>query len=205
MRWRASGGRLDPGVDRVHRVRAAGELVEQSSGRASASVTLTLSSARPISSAIVIAAAVVIPCPTSARGSANDTVPSGLTLTVIRFDVGIAASVSRSLRSYSSTGWTVGSAAPARPGAARARRPDQSRRSDQVADEPATGDAVRPRPAAISRTSATRRSVSAAEATVKVPAGAPGTCTSPEKETMSACPAATRRPGGVIAPTAIGM
>ena len=46
-----------------------------------------------------IAIAVVMPWPTSARGSANDTVPSGLTATVIRCAVGLAASVSRSVRS----------------------------------------------------------------------------------------------------------
>ena len=70
-----------------------------SSGRASASVTWTWSIARSISSAIVIATAVVIPCPTSARGSANEAVPSGLTVTVIRPDVGAAAWVRRSVRS----------------------------------------------------------------------------------------------------------
>lgn len=70
-----------------------------SSGRASARVTWTLSSGTSISSAIVIAMAVVIPCATSARGSANATVPSGLTVMAIRCDVGIAASVSRSFRS----------------------------------------------------------------------------------------------------------
>ena len=70
-----------------------------SSGRASASVTFTLLIDRSISSAIVMAAAVVIPWPTSARGMANETVPSGLTTIAIRFDVGRAASVSRSERS----------------------------------------------------------------------------------------------------------
>ncbi len=73
--------------------------LNSSSGRASARVTVTFSTARFISSAIVIATAVVMPWPTSARGSANETVPSGLTSTVIRFEVGSAASVSRSLRS----------------------------------------------------------------------------------------------------------
>ena len=53
---------------------------EHSSGRASASVTSTLSSGRSISSAIIIATAVVIPWPTSARGRANDAVPSGFTV-----------------------------------------------------------------------------------------------------------------------------
>jgi hypothetical protein len=87
--------------------------LNSSSGLASASVTFTRSSGSSISSAIVIATAVVIPCPTSARGSANETVPSGWTSTVIRFEVGSAASVSRSLRSYSSTGWMVAIAAAA--------------------------------------------------------------------------------------------
>ena len=70
-----------------------------SSGRASASVTCTLSTATSISSAIVMATAVVIPWPTSARGNANDTVPSGLTAIEIRLAVGRPASVSRSDRS----------------------------------------------------------------------------------------------------------
>ena len=72
---------------------------QTSSGRASASVTRTLSSGTSISSAIVMATAVVIPCPTSARGSAKETVPSALTVIVIRLAVGRVASVSRSERS----------------------------------------------------------------------------------------------------------
>ena len=40
-----------------------------------------------------------MPWPFSERGSANDTVPSRLTSTVIRPDVGSAATVIRSLRS----------------------------------------------------------------------------------------------------------
>ncbi len=43
----------------------------------------TAPTGRPISSAIVIATAVVIPWPTSARGKANETVPSRLTVMVI--------------------------------------------------------------------------------------------------------------------------
>jgi hypothetical protein len=70
-----------------------------SSGRASASVTFTRDTGTSISSAIVIATAVVMPWPTSARGIANETVPSGLTTIAIRFAVGRAASVSRSDRS----------------------------------------------------------------------------------------------------------
>ena len=47
-----------------------------SSGRASASVTFTLSSGRASSSAMSIAVEVVMPWPTSMRGSAQDTEPS---------------------------------------------------------------------------------------------------------------------------------
>jgi hypothetical protein len=50
-----------------------------SSGRASANVTRTRSSGTDSSSAMSIAVEVVMPCPTSARCSANDTVPSALT------------------------------------------------------------------------------------------------------------------------------
>jgi hypothetical protein len=70
-----------------------------SSGRASARVTFTFPNGRSISSAIVIATAVVIPCPTSARGRAKEAVPSELTSIAIRFAVGIVESVSRSVRS----------------------------------------------------------------------------------------------------------
>ena len=59
----------------------------------------TLSSGSSSSSAITIAIAVVIPCPTSARGSANEAVPSELIVTVIRLAVRLAASVNRSVRS----------------------------------------------------------------------------------------------------------
>ena len=79
----------------------------------------TWSSARSISSAMTIAIAVVIPFPTSARGSAKDAVPSGLTATVISPAVGSAAPVSTSVRSKPSTTWTVGIAASARAGARR--------------------------------------------------------------------------------------
>lgn len=70
-----------------------------SSGRASASVTWTFSTGTSISSAIIIAVEVVMPWPTSARGSSKDTVPSVLTLTVMRFAVGAAECSSMSLRS----------------------------------------------------------------------------------------------------------
>ena len=70
-----------------------------SSGRASASVTLTLPTGRSSSSAMSIADEVVMPWPTSMRGRANDAVPSSWTTTVIRLAVGRAASVSMSLRS----------------------------------------------------------------------------------------------------------
>ena len=73
--------------------------LNSSSGRASASVTCTLSSGRSSSSAMIIAVEVVMPWPTSARGSANDAVPSALTATVISPAVGSAASVSTSVRS----------------------------------------------------------------------------------------------------------
>ena len=50
--------------------------LNSSSGRASARVTSTLSTGRSSSSAMIIAVEVVMPWPTSARGSANDAVPS---------------------------------------------------------------------------------------------------------------------------------
>ncbi len=52
--------------------------LNSSSGRASASVTRTCSRGRSSSSAISIAVEVVMPWPTSARGSAKDAVPSAL-------------------------------------------------------------------------------------------------------------------------------
>jgi hypothetical protein len=54
---------------------------QTSSGRASDSVIFTLWSGRSSSSAMIIAIAVVIPCPTSARGIANDAVPFELMVT----------------------------------------------------------------------------------------------------------------------------
>ena len=78
--------------------------LKRSSGRASARVTWTRSSGTPSSSAISIAEEVVIPWPTSARGSAKLTVPSVPTSTVIRLAVGIAATVIMSLRSRISVG-----------------------------------------------------------------------------------------------------
>ena len=73
--------------------------LNSSSGRASASVTRTLSTGSSSSSAIIIAVEVVMPWPISVRGSANDAVPSSWTVIVIRFAVGRAASVRKSLRS----------------------------------------------------------------------------------------------------------
>ena len=66
-----------------------------------------------ISSAMIIAVAVVMPWPTSARCSSNDAVPSLLTRTDTRFAVVAAARLSRSLRSKVSLSWTVGIAASA--------------------------------------------------------------------------------------------
>ena len=54
---------------------------------------------RSISSAMIIAVEVVMPCPTSARGRAKVAVPSVFIVTVTRFDVGSAASSCRSPRS----------------------------------------------------------------------------------------------------------
>ena len=73
--------------------------LKSSSGRAGARLTLTLSTGRSSSSAMSIAVEVVMPWPTSARGSAKLAVPSRLMVTVIRLAVGRAASVSMSLRS----------------------------------------------------------------------------------------------------------
>nr|WP_205752704.1 hypothetical protein [Cryptosporangium phraense] len=89
-----------------------------SSGRASASVTRTRSSGTDSSSAMSIADEVVMPCPTSARGSANETVPSALTTTEIKFDVGAAASVIRSLRSTISVRSAAAGPEPSRSAAA---------------------------------------------------------------------------------------
>lgn len=76
--------------------------LNSSSGRALARVTRTRSMGTSISSAISMAVEVVIPWPTSARGRANDTVPSSCTSTVIRPEVGRAAAVITSFRSASS-------------------------------------------------------------------------------------------------------
>jgi hypothetical protein len=73
--------------------------LKTSSGRASASVTVTLSSGSSSSSAMIIAVEVVMPCPFSDRGSANEAVPSSWTVIVSRLAVGRAASVRKSLRS----------------------------------------------------------------------------------------------------------
>ena len=70
-----------------------------SSGRAGASVTLTFSTGRSSSSAMIIAVEVVMPWPTSIRGSAKVAVPSSLTVIVISWAVGRAASVCASSRS----------------------------------------------------------------------------------------------------------
>ncbi len=73
--------------------------LKSSSGRASASVTSTLSRGRSSSSAMIIAVEVVMPWPFSDRGSANDAVPSSWMVMVIRLAVGRRASVRKSLRS----------------------------------------------------------------------------------------------------------
>ena len=73
--------------------------LKSSSGRASASVTFTLSTGSSSSSAMIIAVEVVIPWPFSDRGSANDAVPSELTVTVTRLAVGRQDWSMKSLRS----------------------------------------------------------------------------------------------------------
>lgn len=70
-----------------------------SSGRAGARLTRTFSIGRSSSSAMIIAVDVVIPCPTSIRGSAKVAAPSFSTAIVIICAVGRAASVCRSSRS----------------------------------------------------------------------------------------------------------
>ena len=87
--------------------------LNSSSGRASASVTRTRSRGTASSSAISMAVEVVMPCPTSARGSAKETMPSVPTSTEIRFEVGRAAAVMTSLRSRSSVRSGEGSPAAA--------------------------------------------------------------------------------------------
>ena len=66
--------------------------LNSSSWRAGASVTSTLSSGRSSSSAMSIAVEVVMPWPTSIRGSAKVAVPSSRMTTVMRLAVGRAAS-----------------------------------------------------------------------------------------------------------------
>jgi hypothetical protein len=73
--------------------------LKSSSGRASARVTVTLSRGSSSSSAMIIAVEVVMPWPFSDRGSANDAVPSSLTVIVTKLAVGRAASARKSLRS----------------------------------------------------------------------------------------------------------
>src|SRR3954447_20885010 len=91
-----------------------------SSGRASASVTQTLSTGRSSSSAMIIAVDVVMPWPVSTRGSSNDAVPFLWISTVIMSAVGLVESVSRSLRAEVSAmpgayliGWGSAPLAPA--------------------------------------------------------------------------------------------
>ena len=78
--------------------------LNSSSGRASASVTETRSTGRSSSSAMSIAVDVVMPWPFSERGSANRTIPSVPSVSVISIEVGAAASVWASVRSRSSAG-----------------------------------------------------------------------------------------------------
>ena len=73
--------------------------LKTSSGRAGASVTRTSSTGTASSSAMIIAAAVVIPCPTSMRGMAKCATPSASTVIVMSCDVGSAAWVCMSPRS----------------------------------------------------------------------------------------------------------
>ncbi len=73
--------------------------LNSSSGRASAWVMRTCESGTSISSAMIMAIAVLIPWPTSVRCSSKDTVPSSSTVTVMRFAVGRAASRRKSMRS----------------------------------------------------------------------------------------------------------
>ena len=73
--------------------------LKTSSGRESAKVTVTWSGSRSISSAMIIAVEVMIPCPLSDRGSWNDTVPSRFTSTRIRAEVGREESRTASSRS----------------------------------------------------------------------------------------------------------
>ena len=87
-----------------------------SSGRASARPTVTWFIGRSSSSATIIVIAVVMPWPTSARGTAKNAVPSGLIRTEISPAVGAAARFCMSPRSKMSSGWgSVGIEACARP------------------------------------------------------------------------------------------
>lgn len=70
-----------------------------SSGRAFASVTRTFSTGRVSSSAMSMAAAVVMPWPTSARGIAKCATPCSSRVMLISCEVGRAECVCRSPRS----------------------------------------------------------------------------------------------------------
>ena len=110
-----------------------------SSGRASASVTWTWSIARSISSAIVIATAVVIPCPTSARGSANEAVPSGLTVTVIR-PRRRSGRLGQEVGEVVVVDWLMGGDRRGRRLHAELCTGDERGSGDQVAEKPSAGD-----------------------------------------------------------------
>lgn len=102
-RWRATAAATRMGVKVAMVVlEAPVSWLNSSSGRASASVTRTRSSGTASSSETSMAVEVVMPCPTSARGRAKETVPSASTSTVMRPEVGSAAAVMTSLRSRSS-------------------------------------------------------------------------------------------------------
>ncbi len=75
-----------------------------SEGVAGCRCMLTLDSGMFISSAMIMANAVVIPCPTSSRGSSKSTEPSGLTVSVSMSAVGAAARMRMSPRSMMSAG-----------------------------------------------------------------------------------------------------
>ena len=79
--------------------------LNSSSGRASSRTTSTSASRASISSATTWATAVVMPCPTSARGSRTTTRSAAVTSITSRCCVGRAASVSASLKSTSSATW----------------------------------------------------------------------------------------------------
>lgn len=104
--------------------------LKSSSGRASASVTFTLSRGRSSSSATIMALEVVTPWPTSARGRAKWAVPSASRRMVMRWLVGRAARVRSSFRSRSSAGpgrdGTSAGAAAAASAGARASTPSRA-------------------------------------------------------------------------------